>query len=124
MKINFTSRPRNKHFKVHKNNFHFIRELHEESIHQLLMIRLREKRSILNFISIAYVRDLKRLQTNGEVFHSIIHHYFPLLHRHARQAYLLKGELCTTVPFNSSTEKNYQQKTMTEIVLMLHLTSF
>lgn len=54
-----------------------------------------EKKIIFNSISIAYVRDLKRLRgerARCEAFHSIIHHYFPLLHRHARQAYLLKED--------------------------------
>ena len=48
----------------------------------------------------------KRLPVRGEAFHSVIHHYFPLLHRHARQAYLLKD--CTS--FESSRNKNYQRK--------------
>lgn len=78
------------------------------------------KSIIFNFISIAYVRDSKRLQAsegeNGEAFHSIIHHYFLLLHRHARQAYLLKED-CSPLCASFSSENYQQKRVLAEIVL-------
>ena len=55
----------------------------------------------------------KRLQVKGEAFRSVIHHYFPLLHRHARQAYLLKD--CTS--FESRVTKTISKKKKRKNVL-------